>query len=263
MRLDPKTLSASHRPNRFPFRRLPIRKNRDLDTAIHRCQLDAHRSDSFDFHRKAQALNQAAHACSRALDGTRKVLSGRAATPDPGDDSWLASTVYLDTLPSDLARLLGRLPIFAATVRAEMASLAAIADGYRREPWCEGLDLVFVTDLGYPLGRLLWVERLGLEEFGRLGTRLRRRLGLDARQRALATRTDRAMSRLARLLLRRHASFEKLRRLLSAAQATAEPILARVTVKKTLDESLNKWRGGPAEMIKAPWERKARRRDAL
>ena len=189
-RLDPRTLSAVHLRNPWPFSRLAIRSNRELDTVIHRCQLDAHRAQIFDFHRKAQGLNQAAHACTRALDSARKLLSGRLANAEGGPGGW----VFAKLIPDDLRHLEDRLRRFERTVSTEIAALEQIAVDYSRAPWCAELDLVFVQDLGFPFGRLLWVDRQPGIECARLGRRLRRRLSLNAGDRALLTYIERTGS---------------------------------------------------------------------
>jgi len=245
--LNPNTLSAVYRRNPWPFRRMAIHSNRELDTLIHRCQLDAHRAQIFDFHHKAQDLNQAAHACSLALDTTRKLLSGRLAPVERGPADWIVDKYF----PGDLRRLLDRLRCFQRTVSADIAALEQMVVDYRRAPWCAQLDLTFVQDLGFPFGRLLWVDRESGLECARLGRRLRRRLNLDAGHRALLTYIERTGSRLARLLLRRHAAFQKMVGLFSSAISTAQPILERIKPRPSREEMAGEFSGRP---VTPPWE---------
>lgn len=245
--LDPSTLSAVYRRNPWPFRRLVIHSNRELDTLIHRCQLDAHRARIFDFHSKAQDLNQAAHACTRALDTARKLLSGRLAEAEtyPGE-GFLAKFI-----PADLRRLEDRLRRFQRTVSEEIGALRQIAADFHRAPWCPQLNLTFVQDLGFPFGRLLWVNRESGLECARLGRRLRRHLNLDGGHRALLTFIERSGSRLARLLLRRHAAFQKMVEQFTLAIATAQPILERIKPRPSREEMAGEFSGRP---VTPPWE---------
>jgi hypothetical protein len=249
-RLDSSTLTAFHVRNPWPFRRLVIRSNREFDTIIHRCQLDAHRARIFDFHHKVQDLNQAAHACTRALDTTRKLLSGRLADAQsfPGDG------FFAKLVPTDLRRLEDRVRRFQRTVSDEIAALKQIAADYARTPWCPQLDLTFLQDLGFPFGRLLWVNRESGIECARLGRRIRRHLSLDAGHRALLTYIERTGSRLARLLLRRHATFQKMVRLFTTAIATAQPILERIKPRPSRGELAGDFSGRP---VTPPWELRA------
>ena len=244
--LDPRSLTAVYRRNPWPFRRLSIKSHRDLDTVIHRCQLDAHRAQIFDVHHKAQDLNQAAHASTRALDTARKLLSGRLAELEIGPADWMSTKFF----PADRRRLEERLRRFERTVTEEIAALERIAVDYRRAPWCAQLDLAFVQDLGFPFGRLLWVDRESGLECERLGRRLRGRLRLDAGHRALVTYVERTGSRITRLLLRRHATFQKMIRLFTDAIATAQPILDRIRPGRSMEEIRGDFTGRP---VPPPW----------
>jgi hypothetical protein len=246
-RLDPRTLSAVYRRNPWPFRRVAIHSNRELDTLIHRCQLDAHRAQIIDFHHKAQDLNHAAHACTRALDTTRKLLSGRLAAVE----SYPGEGFFARLIPADLRRLEDRLRRFQRTVSEEIADLRQVAADYARTPWCPQLDLTFVQDLGFPFGRLLWVDRESGLECARLGRRLRRHLNLDSGHRALLTYIERTGSRLGRLLLRRHATFQKMVGLFTSAISTAQPILERIKPRRSREEMAGDWTGRPTT---PPWE---------
>ena len=170
---DPYTFRETTEQKPRRFRRLKIRTRADLSAAAHLARLDAHRREVFEFHDRAQALNEAHRVLARSLDSIRKMVSGRIGECfdcPPLKDSRFAHA------PFRVYRWIERLWNVGWTIRQTTDFLRQLAAS-RRElyPRCR-YRLHFCEDSEHPYGRLLWRDELSRVSYSSLTHRERRRL---------------------------------------------------------------------------------------
>jgi hypothetical protein len=204
------------------FKRLKIRRLRDLDVAIHRAGLDLERPRIHQYHAEAQALNETHRILARTLDSARKSLGGRAAgaglatPPLPYDDGWLPSAVLPLAIPAwHLECLLQR-------TNGDLALLARTQA--RQKRWLGlRIELRPISE-EQPVVQVVWRDLATRATYARLNDRTKRRLRLSPEKRKGITQFE---IERRRLLAGQKAGLSIARKLQAQAEVALET--ARIT----------------------------------